>query len=497
MNKFELKHKPLERISLLWRNILDLQFNAGCGNKIIARTIAQAIAAAIRNNSLPPGSALPTTRQIAAHLMPLVNKATVDVAWSILKNDLSLIVTQAGRGTHVVSTLPEIAKEPVNPTDPAAHPRHIHFNSEFILPTDRTVKGLNIAMRKANMHYPMPADYKLGNKIAPDLVNALLKVVNNSLCSTYKYDEIYYAQDIQQLMHHICNVAMSTRKIFVMADTASLLVRRAVMGAGYRVKIVKTDSWGISIASLEEIVCERNVGMVYVRSRSIIPNRQVLPAERIDWLLELEKKFKFIIIEDDQYAGFYEDNLHLLMNKARSKKANIIYIRPVSRMHPDVADIHIVAAPARLIGLLNEMFQNVGKIMNSRLSYILSELFHKKIFSQYESRILSAMESTMVRARRLLLDSGLWKSEGLTGENGWFFYLELSRGHLSADIINVLQKEYIYMMDTSDFDGSCVKNIIVLSTAAYLDGDHLEDDINRLNEVINRVINSRKNESTI
>ena len=497
MNKFELKQKTLKRIPLLWRRILDLQLDKSCSNQVIARVIAQAIAEAIRNNSLPLGSALPTTREIAEHLMPTVNKATVDVAWSILKNELKLIVTQYGHGTHVVSTFREITNDPASSADLVTHSRSAHFNSEFILPTDRTIKGLITAMHKEIIKYPVPNDYKIGNKIAPHLVNALLKVVNNSLCSTYKYDELYYAQDLQQLIHHICNVAMSSRKIFVMTDTVSLLVRAAVMGAGYKIKIVKTDSSGILMGSLEEIVSWRNVGIVCVCSRTVMPGRHILSPERMDRLLELQKEFKFHIIDYDQYAGFFEDNLHILMDKARHRKANVIYIRPVSRMHQDFADVHIVVARAKLIGLLTEKFQNVGKIMDSRLSHMLGELFRKKMFPKYESRIRSKMGATIIKARKLLVDSGLWKREGLSCENGWFFYLELSHGQLPADIISMLKKEHIYMMDTSDFDSNYVQKIIVLSTAAYLDGDHLEDDINRLNETINRVINIRKNESTI
>lgn len=488
----------MKKMLLSWRKILNLQFDEGSSNKIIARAIAQAIATAIKNNNVSLGSPLPTTRQVAGYLKPLVKKATVDVAWSILKNEFKLIVTQSGGGTYVVSALQEIAKEPASLTGQEAHPRTAHFDSEFILTTDRTVTGLNKAMNKEYVHCPtMPGSYRIGNKVTPQLVNALLNVVNNSLCSSYKYDEVYYAQDQKQLIHHICNVVMSSRKFFVMADTASLEVRNAVRMAGYKIKIVKTDSSGILMDSLEEIVSERNVGIVYIRSRSVMPVRQILYQERIDGLLALQKELKFTIIDDDPYAGFFEDNLHILMDKARNRKINIIYIRPVSRMHHDFADIHIVVAWEKLISRLNQLFQNVGKIMSTRGSHMLNELLRKRIFFQYESRILHAMGDTVIKARRLLLDSGLWKSEGLSGENGWFFYLELRRGHLPPEITSILEKEYICMMDTSDFDSNYIKNMMVLSTAAYLDGDHLEDDINKLHEVIKRIIKSRKNESTI
>lgn len=484
-------------MKLIWREILNLQFAAGSSNQVIARKIAQAIEAGIRNNSLTLGSPLPTTRQVAAHLMPLVKKGTVDMAWSILKNELKLIVTHSGNGTHVVESFSSITQEPVSLMAPVAHPRSVYFNSEFILYTDRTVKGLNTAILKAFKHYPVPKDYKVGNKIAPQLVSALLKVVNSSLCNTYKEEELYYAQSQQQLIHHICRITMSSRKIFVLADTASLIIRGAVIGAGYKVEIVKTDSSGIMMESLEVILRKGNVRIVYVRSRSAMPSRQALSAQRLARLLEMQKEFKFLIIDDDEYANFYEDDQHMLMNTARHMKAHVIYIRPVSRMHQYLADIHIVVAWPKLISLLSEKFEQVGKIIDSRLSYMLNELYRKKILPRYESRAVSKMGSTIFRARGLLLDSGLWKSEGLFCDNGWFFYLELKRGDLSADIVAVLRKEYIYVMDISDFDCSYVKNIIVLSTAAYLDGDHLEDDINRLNEVVNQVIKNRKNESNI
>lgn len=483
----------MENLSLLWASILDLKFTLGCSNQINAWEIARAIEKAIKNKSLPFGAPLPTVRQVAVHLMPVVSKAAVEIAWLILKNDLRLIETQTGRGTCVVMAFPEIETAPKMTMDFRHHHRVARFNKEFIPPTDRTVKGLDDKLFKEIRQNWFPDDYKMGKKIIPQLVNALLRVVNSSLCSTYKEDELYYAQDHQQLIDHICRSLMSSaRKSFVMADTAPLLVREAVTGAGFQVIIVQTDSSGMMMENLEEILSKRNVGIVYVRNRSVMPCRQILDAESVERLLQLQLKFKFILIEDDQYATFYKDKLHLLMKKALHRKSNVIYIRPVSRVHQAFVDLYIVVAGAKSIKSLIELFQKVGKIVCARFCCTISILFHENILRKYEAKMHRETENIIMKARSLLQESGLWKREGLFCENGWFFYLEPRCGSLSADIIDRLQKEHIYTMDISNFDRKHVKNSIILSIAAYLDGDHLEDDILRLNEVIHKVIHKRK-----
>lgn len=484
-------------MSILWISILDLEFTPGGRNQLSAWAIARAIEKAIRNKSLPLGAPLPTTRQLTAHLSPAVGRAAVDMAWSILKNELQLIVTSSGHGTHVVSAFPETEKVAEVVLKPMFNRRSAYFNKEFILPTDKRMRGLDNAICKEIKLYPIMDEHNMRKTINPQLVDRLLMVINHSLYAAYKEDELYYAQSHPQLIHHICRVQLSPRKIFVMADTASFLVRDAVTGAGYNVKVVKTDSSGMMMESLEEIVSMRNVGIVYVRSRSVMPRRQTLSLESVGRLLELQVKYKFIIIEDDQYAAFYEKKPHILMQKACTDKANVIYIRPVSRAHQEFVDLHIVVAQAKLISRLSELFQKVGKIASTRLLWTVTELLRKNILHKYEARVRRKMGITIMKARNLLLDSGLWKLEGLFCENGWLFYLELTRGHLSVDIIDLLQKEHIYVMDIADFDSSYVRNSIVLSTAAYLDGDHLEDDIHRLNEVVHKVINNRKNESII
>ncbi|WP_442591541.1 aminotransferase class I/II-fold pyridoxal phosphate-dependent enzyme [Pedobacter sp. AW31-3R] len=472
-----------------------MKFPHDCGKHIIAMKIAGKIEESIRSQFLQPGAQLPPTRAIAAHFGAGVSKSTVDLAWRILKEDLKLIVTRSGHGTHVVSVLPEKKQELKDRNVPKFRPRGALFNKECILPTDNVMKGLDNEIFKGARYYSVQDDHRLGKILLPSLVNNLLTLVNEGLCTAYRDHELYYMQGYQQLIHHICRALLTPRKIFVLADTASVQVADAVTGAGFKWVTVKTDASGMIMESLESVLEKGNVGMVYVRSRSIVPCRQILGADRIDCLLELQKKYGFILIDDDRYAGFQEHNRHLLMDKAYDRHAKVIYIRPVSRTHPDLSEINIVVARRKMIGHLRSLFQKVGKLLNMRMSRSLNILVDNGLLTKYEYRMHRQLQVIRTMACNTLLESGLWKKEGLFQDDGFFFYLELKNGMLPPDIHELLLDEHIFLMETAACGYNPGQSTMILSIAAYLDGQHLIDDIKRLNSFILLVMKLKNEDS--
>ncbi|WP_442587773.1 hypothetical protein ACSBL2_17145 [Pedobacter sp. AW31-3R] len=467
-------------LSPLWVRILDVEIPADCSKQSVARIIAKQINRAIRKRILLPGTTLPTNRAISEHLGTLCSRATIELAWHILKNEYRVIGTRKGHGSHVVGKKTTAAEQTPEIPKIMYRPREKRFDKNSVPPTDRLVKGLEIQLSKRFKDYALPDETKFETML-PHLENALVMLVNNALCTTYQGNELYYSQSYTQLIHHICIAMLNPRKVFVVADTTPSAIIDVVKASGFKVMVITSDPDGIDMERLEALLTEKMVGTVYLRSRSSVPYRQTMTMERIDRLMEFQGKFRFTLIEDDRDAAFHANEHHPLMKHAQACSRNTVYIRPLSHAHPVLMELNIVVARTGLMNKLKNLFKTVGPLVNLRDLYSVHQLLQSRLLMLYELKVQKQLRSNRKLAMGVLTSSQLWKQRRLQQEAGFFFYLELKNGCLPEGIEEMLRAKHIFVVKHSG-------NALVISIAAYLDGIHLMEDLLHLNEFIHEVM---------
>jgi len=468
----------------LWKRILDLDFQPGQSKH---QVIARAIRTAILDKSLPLGSSVPPYRKIADHLQ--IDNNIVTAAWKELRDAHELITTSRSKGTFVVSELPKkkgIKVSPETADTKFFNPRKLQFDQETILPFDNVIKGLDSTLYKGSRHYThLLSSRERKLKVLPALVNQLRNMINNVTACSYAEEELYYSEGYEPLIYHICAILLPARSIFVMTSPASVMVKNAVNAAGRKTAFIDAGQSDISIENLDMICSTTKVGIVHLSSRSVYPVYRSLNELTINRLLALQRKYKFVIIEDDRHAGFYRKTPNLLMEMVYRSKAKVIYLRPVSFIHPDLHTINIMAAPAKLTAEISNKFRHTGKSFSAAAALSLNDLIEKKILYKYESKVLKTRNEVVKKAVRILRESELWKADGLMCNKGYFFYLELRKGILPGNIVDLLAQSHIYVMDPADYAyDPALNNRISISIAAYMDDKHLVNDLDRMHDFI-------------
>lgn len=468
----------------VWITILDQVFGSGRTRKY---TIAKAITAAIRNNKLQAGSLMPTIRRVAAHLN--MSKSVVEGVWALLKKD-ALIHARVGHGTYISAKPDKATGKHENETAKALFVgRAIYFN-KGALPIDNSImQDLHRELIKGYTTGVMTDSMKNMPEILTGIGGEYTRVLNLALSTAYKTHELYYSQSYEQMINQICQVLVRPHKIVVMADTASLAMRNTVAEAGFEVRLVRTDQDGMIMECLEEILITGRVQIVYIRSRSLLPFKQFLSNDRMLTLLGFEQKYGFYIIEDDRYGCFYRNQTHLLMEKGYKKKTRIIYISSLSCMHPELNEVNLVVARAKISGAIIKHFKHAGHILRVNMICSINRLLENKIILKSENKFGRQLRKVMMVARGLLVKSDLWDYLVLDAYEGWFFYLRLKHGYFPEQVHALLANERIFVMNCAEYEHGCTKeNSIVISMADYLDPVYLNEDINRLNNVIKKYV---------
>lgn len=467
----------MKEISPLWKKILDIEFKP---QQLKSKLIVSAIIEAINNESLPLGAAIPTYRIIAKYMN--IKKHILEEVWRELKDDYRLIETSGSRGTHIVSKL---KKELV-----VSHRRQLLFDQETIMQQNEGIKGIEAPLSRSYQAFSALNAKQKQLEVIPALINHFRIIINNETASVYTEAHLDYTQDYQLLIWRICAALLPQKKVFVMFKSGSVLVKNAVSEAGNRVRNIANENGNDVIADLEALCKQQNVGIVYLRSRLPYLANGSLSVLLIKQILSLQQKYKFIIIEDDRYAGLYGQLPNLLMNNIYDINTAVIYLRPVTMIHPELNSINIMAAPAKLIRAVKRRPAFKGNLMAAMTAFGLRDLMNKGILVKYESKVFKEMMGLIEVTRQVLSRAELWKEEGIMHNEGWFFYLEPISGKLPEQVGGLLEAQHIFIIDPVDYaSGPYSKKGILISIASYLHNKWLIRDLNSMNDFLRNIIN--------
>ncbi|MGJ8743071.1 PLP-dependent aminotransferase family protein [Polaribacter sp.] len=112
---------------------------------------------------------------------------------------------------------------------------------------------------------------------------------------------------------------------------------------------VSVDENGLITDEIEQICKEKPIKAVYVTSHHHHPTTVTLSAERRIHLLNLSKKYKFAIIEDDYDYDFNYNHSPILPLASHDTNGNVIYIGSVCKTVAPVFRIGYIIAPTDFV----------------------------------------------------------------------------------------------------------------------------------------------------
>ena len=402
--------------------------------------IARAIACDIRRGRLHPGDILPGTRALARTLG--VHRNTVIAAYGELTAE-GWITTERGRGTFVSKTSPD--------------PRPRRFASTSAADAVETSHAFELGPGVTVAPCPsgVPAVYNLAGW--PDLrlvpTRPLARAWRRSIERQGRRALSYAGPDGHpRLRAALASMLRDTRGLAV--DPSRLLVTRGTQGAlaiiahtllrpgdlvavedpGYRrawqvlsltgalVIPIPVDAHGLSTERLEAAADAHPIRAVFVTPHHQLPTTVTLsPARRLH-LLDLARRHRFAIIEDDYDHEFHYDGRPILPLASADSAGAVIYVGSLSKTLAPGLRIGYVAASRRVIDHMRE-YRSLLDIQGDRvLESAVAELIEDGELQRHvrrSRRIYRARRDAMVGLLRSELDGAVHVTVPVGGTALW------------------------------------------------------------------------------
>jgi GntR family transcriptional regulator/MocR family aminotransferase len=340
----------------------------GDGPRFLA--IARAVSDAISKGRLRAGDALPGSREIAR--VAGVNRNTVLAALHELKLE-GWIEANGARGTFVSTALPEVSRHALEPVRRGKTPPVYELRGAE--PSDLGVKHVASAFPRAR--YPLLGGIPDVRAVPhAEIARAFRRALAKSTADVLGYGD---ARGDLRLRRAIATLLAQTRG--VVADENGIVITRgsqmalflaaqtlvrpgdvvaveaygyrpaweALRIAGARLVAVPIDDHGIRVDALEAITKKNKVRAVYVTPHHQYPTTVTLPAARRLALLDLAKRARFAVIEDDYDHEFHYDGRPTFPLASADDGSRVVYVGTLSKiLAPGLRIGFLVAAPALL-----------------------------------------------------------------------------------------------------------------------------------------------------
>ena len=332
--------------------------------------IAHAIATEIQRGRLRAGDPLPSTRKLAAQLA--THRKTVTAAYRELASQ-GWIAIAAARGARVTADVPPIAVRRSEPAPPS------RAGFELREPSAQPVR---MTARQPGRLLLLGGVPEL--RFVPQL--ALGRAYRSVLAAPQARRLLDYGspQGEPQLREQLAEMLRRTRGIAATADTIAVLhgsqqalylAARTLLRPGDRVAVealgypsawnafrlagaelepIPVDPCGLDVDALEAVCARKAIRAIYVTPHHQVPTTVTLGAARRLRLLELARRHRIAIFEDDHDHEFQYEGRPVLPLAAADRHGVVIYLGSLSKiLAPGLRLGYLVATPdvvARIAG---------------------------------------------------------------------------------------------------------------------------------------------------
>jgi GntR family transcriptional regulator/MocR family aminotransferase len=358
----------------------------------IARTIAEDA----RSGRLAPGTRLPGSRDLATTLG--VHRNTVIAAYRELSAE-GFLSTEQGRGTFIAGSLPEVrprrwlardasgpklAARPCFPFESPPVPRSFQPVPKGTLalyggvPDTRSLPraALARAYRRALRDDPGLLDYG-DPRGEPRLRVALSEMLRASRGLPVLADDVVVTRGSQMALSLLGRALVRPGDVVAVESLGYQPAWRALAQPGAKLAPVPVDAEGLVVDALAEL-CEREpVRAVYVTPHHQYPTTVTMSAARRMALLELARRKRFAVVEDDYDHEFHYEGRPVLPLASADHAGVVLYVGTLSKvLAPGLRAGYLVAPAAvrdAIVGLRLDMDRQGDRVGERALAELMED----------------------------------------------------------------------------------------------------------------------------
>ncbi len=371
--------------------------------------IATALMNEIRRGRLRPGDGLPGTRTLAQTLD--VHRSTVVAAYAELTAQ-GWVATRPGGATFVADTSPDVtprrfsrgAKSRVGvPTTtsfelgkercalaqaPESKRGDVYLWGGSpdlrLVPTDLLARAYRrAAVREGRTLFGYGAN-PLGHV---RLRAAIAALVSESRGLGAGIDSVMVTRGSQMALYLIARSLIQPGDVVAVESLHYPNAINVFRRAGAEVVPLPLDEQGLDVQALEGLVCQRQVRLVYITPHHQYPTTVTLsPARRVS-LLEIARRERIAVIEDDYDQEFHYDGRPVMPLASSDSAGNVIYVGTLAKvLAPGLRLAFVVAPPALLERLAAERVL-VERQGDAVLERSIAELFEDGAVQRHARRM--------------------------------------------------------------------------------------------------------------
>jgi GntR family transcriptional regulator / MocR family aminotransferase len=331
--------------------------------------ISQALSGDIARGRLKAGDALPGTRSLADSLG--VHRSTVVAAYAELAAQ-GWITTKPGGATYVApgstdpkprrfapKSSPSGARAPGYPIAPAlvdsfstpelARGALLLWGGSpdlRLVPVDTLARAYRRVTRRRGKSLLGYSAHFAGH---PDLRRAVARLVSSARGLADDPDSVLITRGSQMALDLTARSLIEPGDVVAVEALGYQNAVNVFRRAGARIVPVPLDRHGMDVTALANLVRETRVRLVYVTPHHQYPTTVMLAPTRRLALLELARRERFAIVEDDYDQEFHYDGRPVLPLASSDPHGSVIYVGTFAKSLAPGLRLAFVVAPHALI----------------------------------------------------------------------------------------------------------------------------------------------------
>lgn len=332
--------------------------------------ITNSIISHIRQGALKPASALPSSRLLAAALK--VHRKTVVAAYNELYAQ-SWVDVYPRKGIFVAGNLPVVSPRPINQAlKKNTYPDKTFFEVDEKVPypdlfvenkyrplvfddgfPDTRMAPVELLVRE----YRRFANYQFTQKYltygpeqgSVNLRTELARFLGETRGLQVTSADILVTKGAQMAIYLAAQILLSKNDVVIAADPGYPGANEVFEQTGAKLLLAPVDEHGIDLDVVEDICRKKKVKLVYVIPHHHRPTTVTLSADRRIRLLDLARKYRFAIIEDDYDYDFHYASSPILPLASADYYGSVVYVGSFCKTIAPGIRIGFMIAPQNLV----------------------------------------------------------------------------------------------------------------------------------------------------
>jgi len=474
----------------------------------IYRQIEQQLRSLILEGQLPQGRRLPSERELARHLG--VNRTTVVNAYRELAAD-GLVEGHVGRGTIVSSPTLPISPRTTTP-EPLrwaglirARNRGVHLAlTRHVARLAAQPDTISLAggvpgiaqspaldLEQAIEHVSQSGNATLLSDSPIEGLSNLREELARRLlmkgCGNIPSSHIFVVSGAQQGLYLLARLLLQPGEAVLVESPTYLGALEVFRTVGARLVSVPVDDQGMHVETVEGILANGRIRLIYTIPNFQNPTGSTLSAERRKVLLQLAQRYRVPILEDDLYGELFYDALPPVPIKALDNQDYVVYSGSLSPVLGSGLRLGWLAVPPAIAEPLTALRQAIDLHPSTFIQALVHELLVAGAFDSHVEWLRETFRrrrDAMCGQMKAHMPSGVtWK----TPEGGLYIWCSLPEGIISRVLLEEAANEGVVFAPGEMFFPHGGGEGFMRLNFADLPEEDAEEGIARLAKAISRL----------